>query len=108
MREENVTEGIASYWRQKYWAEWGRPPEGPGPHDDRGGPAYIPWLEAKLDESYKCQWCKVDEGMYHDDDCRYWDREKLTQLKTKNISLWLGLIGWLIFIGAIVATLILT
>jgi len=41
--------GMVSYWRRMYWAEWGRPPEGPGPHDDRGGPAYIPWLETKLD-----------------------------------------------------------
>lgn len=39
----------ASRWRQRYWDECGKPPEGPPPHDDRGGPAYIPWLEAKLD-----------------------------------------------------------
>ena len=32
--------------RKRYWQECGKPPEGEGPHPDRGGPAYIPWLEA--------------------------------------------------------------
>lgn len=46
----------ASDLRKRYWQEHGRPPDGEGPHPDRGGPAYIPWLEAlvnKLEEELK-------------------------------------------------------
>lgn len=80
MRKETVS-GEASCWRQKYWAEWGRPFEGPGAQDDRGGPAYIPWLEAKLDDA---------------------------SLEKKIVFLWLPLIGWLIFAGVVAAIMIFT
>lgn len=42
---EKVDTG-ASELRERYWEKFGKPPDGPGPHPERGGPAYIPWLEA--------------------------------------------------------------
>ncbi len=48
---ETQTGGGPSRLRQQYWQEWGRPSEGPGPHEDRGGPAYIPWLEQRVEDA---------------------------------------------------------
>jgi hypothetical protein len=44
MMTEQTNQG-ASKLRERYWEKFGKPPDGPGPHPDRGGPAYIPWLE---------------------------------------------------------------